>query len=172
MRIKEIKCYQFDELSDKAKQNAINHFSDINTDYDWWNWVYEDAAFAGIKINGFDVGYRQDIEGKLTSTMEESIKYILANHGDQCDTYITAKKYQDKLQLIKVKSTLLYSNEDEMPQEVEDEIQELEEEYLDEILSDYWKRLKDTYEYDTSEEAIKESIINGEYEFDEDGDRI
>lgn len=47
--------YEFEELSDTAKQRAIESFRENNLDYDWWDFVYEDAArmaeLLGIDLN-------------------------------------------------------------------------------------------------------------------------
>lgn len=37
MKTKTINTYQFDELSDEAKQHAIEKLSDINVNYEWWD---------------------------------------------------------------------------------------------------------------------------------------
>ena len=42
MRTIEITAYQFAELSDKAKQKALETLSDINFHDDWFDAVYED----------------------------------------------------------------------------------------------------------------------------------
>ena len=168
MRVKEIKCYEFKELSKEAKQKAIQECSEINTDYEWWDCIYEDAEMAGIKITEFDVSYRQNIKGKLTDSMEDSIKYILGEHGKDCETYKTAEKFKEKMQVLAVKIKLL--GEEDGFDEGEDE--EIKEEYLNEILSNFWKILKNAYEYNTSEEAIIEGIEANEFEFDEEGNRI
>ena len=55
MRIKEVKVYKFDELSDKVKDKVIENFSDINTDYDWYEFIYEDAGQIDLEITGFDL---------------------------------------------------------------------------------------------------------------------
>lgn len=39
--------YQFDELSEKAKQVAIARYREGNLDYDWWDSVYEQCETAG-----------------------------------------------------------------------------------------------------------------------------
>lgn len=44
MRIKETKVYQFDELDDEAKEKARQWYREGCLDYDWWEYVYEDAA--------------------------------------------------------------------------------------------------------------------------------
>jgi len=55
MEIVETKVYTYDELSDEAKQVALEKQRDINVDHDWWDFVYEDvatvAALMGIDID-------------------------------------------------------------------------------------------------------------------------
>jgi len=59
MRTIETKVYPFSELSEDAKEKAIEGLSDINLDYDWWNFVYEDItgvlSYFGTdaKVTGF-----------------------------------------------------------------------------------------------------------------------
>ena len=54
MRIVETKVYTFDELSDEAKQKAIEHWREGYLDYDWWDAVYEDADQCA-KILGINI---------------------------------------------------------------------------------------------------------------------
>lgn len=54
MRTIEVKAYQFSELSDKAKEQARDWYKQGAFDYDWWDFVYDDAA-AIAKLMGIDV---------------------------------------------------------------------------------------------------------------------
>lgn len=54
MRTEEIKIYQFSELSEDAKEKAIEQFRDINVDSDWWDFIYSDFA-ALCKTIGVDI---------------------------------------------------------------------------------------------------------------------
>jgi hypothetical protein len=55
MKTIEVKLYAFDELSEEAKETAIEKNYDINTDYEWWDSVYEDfsnlCGALGIDVN-------------------------------------------------------------------------------------------------------------------------
>jgi hypothetical protein len=42
MRIKEITVYGFAELTGDVQKNVVDHFRDINIDYEWWNCLYDD----------------------------------------------------------------------------------------------------------------------------------
>lgn len=49
MRVMETTVYKFGELSDRAKERARDWFRQGNLDYDWWDFIYEDAAtIAGL----------------------------------------------------------------------------------------------------------------------------
>ena len=39
-----IKIYTFDELSEEAKERAINKEREITLDYEWWEWILEDLT--------------------------------------------------------------------------------------------------------------------------------
>jgi hypothetical protein len=55
---REITIYQFDELSDKAKEKAREWYRNGQLDYDWWEAVYDDAdkiaSIIGIDIDRKD----------------------------------------------------------------------------------------------------------------------
>jgi len=40
--IEEVKVYKFNELSDEAKQKAIENLHDLNTSYDWDQFITDD----------------------------------------------------------------------------------------------------------------------------------
>lgn len=44
MRIQETTVYKFNELSDDAKQHALEKLWDLNVYYDWWDFLFDDAA--------------------------------------------------------------------------------------------------------------------------------
>lgn len=167
-KIKQKTVYQFSELSEDAKQKAIQEFYDINIDFDWWEFTLDDAKNVGIKIETFDVGRGRDITGELELDAEEICEKIMKDHGDTCDTYITAQAFLKELTPLKVKHRLLGTIDEP---EYEDEANELVEQFKKDIFNCYWKMLRDDYEYRQSEEAIIETIEANEYEFEEDGSR-
>ncbi|NMB83292.1 MAG: hypothetical protein GYA14_15900 [Ignavibacteria bacterium] len=42
MKTIEVKLYSFSELSEEAKERAVENLSTINVNYEWWDAVYED----------------------------------------------------------------------------------------------------------------------------------
>lgn len=171
MKTVKLNVYQFDELSKAAKQVAIDNYRDINTDHDWWEWTYEDAANVGIEITGFDLGRGQDIDGKLTENLRDVCESIIAEHGDTCSTHKTAQKYYKQYKVLAVTLKLLGDENDDAYMETADKMEDLEEEFKEAILKDYFKMLEDEYEYLQSDEAIIDTINANEYEYYKDGTR-
>lgn len=163
------KVFFYDELSKAAKQVAVTDNSDINVDYDWWDGTYDDASEVGIKLNGFDLGRGQSIDGVLEDSAKDVAKAIVDAHGKTCGTHITAKAYLKELTVIEVKAALIGADDDAGS---EDEIEALDEQFKKDILHQYWLILQREYNYLQSDESIIETIKVNEYEFTEDGHRF
>ena len=167
--------YKFDELSEEAKQKVIEGLADINVDCNWFEFIYEDANNVGLKINGFDIDRRSYCNLEFTKGAENCADLIIANHGEACDTYNTAKKFlEDRTELVKK-----YSDGVDIERvyegniyELDFELDELEEDFLKSLSEDYLSMLKEEYEYKTSEEAIVETIKTNDYEFTDNGKLI
>jgi len=167
MRTKCIDVYKFSELSDEAKAKAIRKHCNINVDFEWWDCTYEDAARAGIKITSFDFGRRQEITGKFTTGAKDAADLIIQEHGETCETRKTAGFYlQGRADLL---ATFHEPEEGAVTHEERYHVEELDKEFLRDILSDYLKMLREEYEYQTKDEQIKEAIEANEMEFTIDG---
>jgi hypothetical protein len=57
-------------------------------------------------------------------------------------------------------------------QEAEDDLSDIEDNFLDSLLEDYSIMLQKEYEHLQSEESIIETIVANEYEFTEEGKQI
>jgi len=172
MRTVEIKLFSFDELSEDAKAKVIANNYDINVSYDWWCHIYEDAANIGLKLDSFDLGRNRHTTGEFMQDADHCARQILAEHGETCETYKLAKnyfseyndlvtKYSDGIQTDKVTE----GNEYEFDQEADD----LESEFLKDLLEDYASILQRECDYQQSEEAIIETLVCNGCEFTEDG---
>lgn len=157
MRTIRVKIYKFSELSEKAKQKAIELLYDLNTDYDWWTDIYEDAENIGLKITGFNDGIYCD--GDIVGAHFETAEKIMENHGKECSTYKLAEQY------MKDRDEVL--NDDESR-----DLDEIDNNFLYALLKEYRAMLRKDYEYRTSKEVIIESIESSEYEFFDDGKLI
>jgi hypothetical protein len=168
--IKKTEVYPFDELTDDAKQTALEQLADINVDFEWWEFTYEDAANVGIKITGFDLDRGSYCEGDFILDAEEVANKIIAEHGESCETYKTAKDFLDAAKVIKEKfeSDVNYDPEYKEYNE-SDDYEDAVEEFKQFILEDYRIILQHDYEYLTGEEAIVRTIEANDYEFTADG---
>lgn len=168
MRTIRTKVYKFDELSEDAKQKAIEEFCNINVDYEWWDSVYYDAENIGLKITGFDIDRGSYCNGEFNLAAPEVAANIIREHGDMCETYKTASSFIEEWQPV-FNNYMDENSEDYESRDSEDKLLELETEFLNSLLEDYRIILQNEYEYLTSEESIIETIQINEYEFKADG---
>lgn len=146
MKTKTYNTWKFEELSEKIQQKIIENYYDINVDHEWWDFTYDDAKEIGLKITAFDIDRGSYCEGEFLVNDTEVIIKILENHEETTRTYKTAKEYEKDV------------NDDESNAN-----------FLHSLLEDYRIILGEEYEYMTSEEAIKESLIMNEYDFTTEG---
>lgn len=159
MRTIRTKVYKFNELSEQAKDTAVMELSDINVMDDFYvETNMEDAKEIGLVIKTLDDNSPN--KGYFIGTAQECANAILQNHGINCATYKSAQYFIKQIDE-------LYPDMD--GDEIEEEINHLEEEFLNDILEDYRIMLNKEYEYLTSKEAIIETIEANEYDFTKDG---
>lgn len=172
MRTIETVVYKFDELSKEAKEIAVKEISkDYPRDY-WFDNVYEDASNIGLEITVFSIDRADYCHGNFINSAEETAELIMKEHGNECDTFITAKSYlEDRGILVEKYSNHIETDRvaEENYEEFDYEIDELDEKFKESLLVDYKNMLKEEYKYLTSEEHIIEEIKSTEYEFTIDG---
>jgi hypothetical protein len=162
-----INTYQYDELTEEAKEAAREWFAQC-IDIDDWSehLVKDDAPEVGLKITAFDTDHY--CKGGFIGSPTETADLIIENHGESCETYKTAKSFLDDMDLL-----VETGGEDvDARDEVKEKIEEREEEFLQSLLEDYRIMLRNEYEYYFSEESICDTIRINEYEFTEDGKRF
>ncbi len=146
MKTIEIKAYEFSELNKKAKDKILCDFIDINTNYDWWDIVYDEFDYLGLKVNSFDI-YRQTIDIEFKNDIKDFCNNVINNWHDTdlvniCDDYLV--------------------NENNPNKENENYYKRL---IADEVLT----TLTNEYDYQSSSEAIIETIEANDYLFTENG---
>ena len=165
MRIIEIKAFQFEELDSQTKEKVIENNRTINVDSDFW---YQDELHnfkneLDIIVSEFDI-YRRTINITIEDSFETAQK-IVNFFGEKSSIVKTAKIFlKDRISVYK-------SYEDDS-YELEEQLEYLEEEVRREIAEEILSMLTRQYEYEMSDDAIKETILANEYEFQEDGERI
>lgn len=168
MKTKTINLYQFSELSDEAKENAISKLSTINVDFDWWLSTYEDAENIGLKITSFDLDRNREAKGEFMLSAPEVAQNIINNHGEMCETYKTAQTFLNDHNPV-FANYMDESHEDYESQESEDKLIDIENEFLNSLLEDYSMLLQNECDYLQTDTSIIETIEANDYYFDADG---
>jgi hypothetical protein len=172
MKTVRIKIYKFDELSVIAQKKAIEQFADTNVNYNWWQFIYQDAEQVGLSITSFDIDRGSYCKGEFIEGATDTANKIVANHGEQCETYKTAKQFlSDWAELVKKHSDGIHTDKvaEDNEYDFDGEAEDLEREFLKSLCKDYLILLSKEYDYLTSETAIIESIRSNEYDFRIDG---
>jgi hypothetical protein len=193
MRTIKTKIYKFNELSETAKDNAIDLMRDINTNDDfWYESVFEDAKTIA-KLMGIDIkniyfrGFSSQgdgacFEGKYAYA-KNSVKAV-KEYAPKDETlhkivqslYEIQKRYFYKITANVKRSGHYYhsrctdidvyvNDNGYLPQTDNDNIVELLRDFMNWI----YKMLETEYEYQTSNESIIGTIEANDYEFTEDG---
>jgi len=160
MRTLEITAYTFDELSETAKVVAIFNNRDINTDYNWWQYTYEDAENFGIRIRSFDVYYR-NITIELTHDPLDVANNILNECGTTTDLYSFAEVY------VSAYNKLVVTGSD-----TDEKIEELASVFKHALRREYLNILTKELEYLESDEEVIESLMANMCEFTADGNNL
>jgi len=170
MKTKTINIYSFSELSDDAKQKAIENWRNTCEDdcYFVWEHIKEGAKEIGLIIQSLE-DHRPN-RGEFKISANEVAANIFSNHGQQCETYKTAREFMDQWEPF-FEDYMDKNSEGYESRENENKLQELEDEFLQSLLEDYRIMYNNEYEYQNSDEAITETIEANEHEFDENGKR-
>lgn len=190
MRQETITILNFQELSEEAKQAAIEKYrNNIDYDLDFFN----DECVDQIKEAGFEnpilayslsysqgdgLSFKADNYSKLSELFlkvlgkgKEKTAELLANNCTQRITgnnghYQYANKNQIELQLENYTSSFITSDRiDEIVERVQFELRDI---YMD-LCSKLKKQGYDDIEYQSSDEGISEILIANDYEFTENG---
>jgi len=177
MRTIEIKAFLFEELDSQTQEKVIENNRTINVDSDFWheceleNFKHE----LKIKVNEFDI-YRREINITIEDSFETA-QGIVNFFGEKSSIVCSAKTFiRDRDALVKKygegNEKDGYSVKEECWSEYDEEIEYLEEEFRREIAEEILSMLTGQYEYEISDDGIKETIIANEYEFTEEGKLI
>jgi len=161
MKTIEIKVYEFDELDKQTKEKVIENYRYINVDNTfWYDCIKEEFNFLGLEIKEFDLGRRNYVNIYIDN-LEETSKSILHEFGDSVLIKQTAKNYMNEYEKIQANF-----KEDE---DIERELEILDEQYEKEYSEDILSYLKLNYDWETSDEAIYQTIEANEYDFTIEG---
>ena len=160
--------YTYEELSNVAKIRARGWYSEGGIDCEFlWEHILDDAKTIGLEISALD--QHKANEGSFTDSAPQCAETIIREHGPDCKTTKTAKAYLAELTALGDRPS--DSNEDASDSDYDDAREELDNAFLQSLLSDYFHMWQKDVEYQESEECVAESIIANEYTFDENGRR-
>ena len=188
--------YKFNELSDEAKDKAIEDYRQDGFDYEWWDFIFEDAkrmgALMGITVeNIYFSGFFSQGDGACFEGSYEyqkgSVKAIRDETGDSDkDLTAIAKGLQAEQRRnfyglsASVKQRGHYNHElcteidvqdnrDNAPWQVSDEVEEAIKDLLRDFMRWIYRSLDREWDYMNSDEQITEAIEANEYDFLENG---
>jgi len=168
MKTIKVKLYSINELSSEARNKALSKYVTINVEHDWYDSIYEDAEQVGLKITGFDLDRNKHATGQLILSTLEVAQNIINNHGENCNTYKTAQKFLEEHAPI-FADYMDENSEHYESLEQEGKLQDLESDFKNDLLTEYANILQKEYDYLTSDEQVKETILANEYTFEADG---
>ena len=169
MKTLEIKIYQFNELSEKSKERALNELRHINVEDTWWNCSCETFSEFGVVIEAFDfykrtisLGFKKDITDICDKFAYE---WNTNQIGELCKAYLKNRHKEISVfqKLIDAQLCLDASNQDVL--------EDMENVFIKDLEYAILNWLNDEYEYLLSDDAIVDTIEANEYDFTENGKR-
>ena len=170
------KIFTFDELSEEAKEKAINDFAESNMDYDWWEWILEDLVEQcgkfGVHFSTEDVhfdlnrgGYCYVYSNKITFDWISDVD-LLAKLGAYQNYMGGGMNGRIQTEMVD-ESRIIERAPYERVNTIIDKLNKCYD-----IFSDTLERLWKEYGEIQSEKYIIEQIEANDYEFYEDGRMI
>lgn len=169
MKTKIIQIYDFNELSESAKETALNEARQRNYGDCWWEFILDDAKDVGVLIKSFDLDRNRHAKGYFIDGAECCAHFIVDNHGETCETYKTATAYLKDRDKIIESAPIDADGEFESEYNLDCELNDLDAEFLRSILEDYSRMLQRESEYRDSKEYLLEMINCNEYTFNVNG---
>jgi hypothetical protein len=194
------RAYSWDELSDQAKEKAIERNRDINIDNSWHDEVINDATEDLFNDGVEDVeilysGFHSQGDGaSFTGRVRDPKKWLKAigmeNIPQEVEDLIYARidressRYYHELTVglifqFETDDSVLFTYPfgPEVPMEfnlveLEDEIGRKGEKWLKSTCRKIYSDLEKEYESLTSDDAVEDSLLANDYEYDEDGNII
>lgn len=194
MKLKIIKVFEFNELSEDVKEKVLDEHRFVNVDYDWWDFSIsvflreaKELGFSNIESDDitFKINDRDAHFGiKRTSATLDSEFFEGYSIASGFETGVNKVGYWfSDFPFRGYNSTELSHVEfDEIVKEENGKWVDVSDDEFEEIkaLDKYWellalckkyfRKLEEEYEYLLSDEAVKETILINEYTFTEEGE--
>lgn len=177
--------YKFKELKKEIQDKVIEKLNDINTDYEWWEYMFKDWTAKLEKLGYNDVkiyfnGFSSQGDGacftaqidllKWAKTHKLSAREIKAIDKGDITGRITHNYgyYFSTSTNVDINS----SNDNDYINKTREKIEKMIVEEREELGDELYRELKKENDYLTSKEAIIETIEAYDYDFLEDGARF
>lgn len=161
MKTIEIKVYKFEELDKQTREKVIENYRYINVEHStWYDWIKEDFNRLGLEIQEFDLG-RRNYAKIYIDNFEDTSKNIIEEFGDSVLIKQTAKNYINEYEKIQANF--------KVDEDIEREVELLDEQYEKEYSEDILSYLRSNYDWETSDEAIYQTIEANDYDFTTEG---
>ena len=188
-RTKEIKIWKIDEAPEDLKKKILEKHRDINVDSDtltWGDWLLDSEIFYWNEDKIYYDLYRgqyiqfEDLRVKdsekfrkllrVPKELWKKLDFKFENISGNLANYNTKIKFTEE-------TSKSYDELDENGNggdlsDTEKAWVSQAYEKFDEIIQESYVALKNNYEYQLSDEAVEETLIANEYDFDENGDIV
>ena len=197
MRVIETKVYTFAELSDSAKEVALEKYREINTHGDWYEPIYEglkekaeeagfevgDIFFSGFYSQGdgamfeysmFNDSMLKNFVAQLTISEEDKViilsQGVVNGKGKHSGHYYHEKCCDHYLYLKSNNPDWEYATD--LISQHEYAFEKYVIKTYEDLCKELYRDLKNYYEELTSDEAVQETIEDNEWEFLESGQTL
>ncbi len=192
MKTIQVQLYTFEELSDKAKERVLSDHRDINTDYEWWDFTYEDwyEKLTELGYNDCKIwfsGFASQGDGACFECKSVDVKEWIKAH--KAESYFPALTGTDKeyyeaefytsawiqqsghyYHEYSISCSVEYSGDNDETDKEVDELQKAIIEDARDLSRQIYKELESEYDGLTSDEAIIDTINANEYTFEANGE--
>jgi hypothetical protein len=158
MQTIEVTLYKFDELSDKAKEFAVQDNIHILTDFGsyWYETLIQELKDVGISAGSFDLN-RREIEVDFYEDMNDVCANVVKDFkgseiAEMCASYLTS-----------VEAQLAFDETDD------DMLQDMEMAFIYDLKFEILNMFQREYDYLTDADVIADYLLTNEYDFDING---
>jgi hypothetical protein len=194
-RYKQLPIYKFEEAPENLKQKILDNYREINVDYDWWDFDglidpsqedvkklspedkkrYDKVMKSGksvfkYKIGSFDLDRSNYLQLENVEPADEQLFFgILGLTKAERKKIYKVKPYNDNNRETDTKIEVWFDEDAKITDDEKERIEQKVSGAWSDIIHQAKKDLRKDYEYNLSDEAIKETLIANEYDFDEKG---
>lgn len=171
MKTKTVALYDFDELPTEESKERARDWYRQHSEEDTYaaEYIKDDASNVGLVIESLD--QHRANKGRFHAGPEETAHKIEKEHGPGCETYKTANAYLENRDRIINEHPRDTEGDFEYVGALDLSLDNLDAEFLHDILEDYRVMLEKEIEYQNADAQVDETIRANGYTFTADGRR-